>query len=90
MLDIFKIIWDLFVIRDATRKGQMGWRVWAIAIGFVIFLYGTGVPVSLLYEDHPQYKALFIAVLSLDVLAFVAVMVWGIRRYVRQSRQGRA
>jgi len=85
MFELIKIVWDLFVIRDATRKGQMGWRIWAIAIGFVLFLYGTGVPAAILYEDHPQYKPVFIAALILDGLAFLWFMSWGIRRYLRQS-----
>ena len=82
MFEIVKLIWDVFVIRDATRRGQMNWRVWAIGIGFVVFLYGTGLPAELLYEAHPQYKPLFIAAVALDGLAFLCVMVWGIRRYL--------
>jgi hypothetical protein len=45
-----KNLWDLVVIRDATRKGQMGWRIWAIGMGFVVFLYGTALPAEMLYE----------------------------------------
>ena len=81
MFEIVKLIWDVFVIRDATRRGQMSWRIWAIAIGFVVFLYGTGLPAVMLYEAHPQYKPLFMAVMALDGAAFVWFMIWGIRRY---------
>lgn len=82
MLELIKIVWDIFVIRDATRRGQMNWRMWAIAIGFVVFLYGTGLPATLLYEQHPQYKPLFISVMLLDASVFVWFMVWGIRRHL--------
>ncbi len=84
MFEILKILWDVFVLRDASRKGQMNWRIWAIAISFVLFLYGTALPVTLLYEKKPAYKPLFIATLALDGLVFVWFMTWGVRRYLRQ------
>ncbi|WP_348264775.1 hypothetical protein P8935_09595 [Telmatobacter sp. DSM 110680] len=84
MFEIFKIVWDVLVLRDAARKGQLNWRIWTIAICFVLFLYGTGLPVTLLYEKYPGYKPLFIATLALDGLAFVWFMIWGVRRYLRQ------
>jgi hypothetical protein len=84
MFEILKILWDVFVLRDAVRKGQMNWRIWAIAISFVLFLYGTALPVTLLYEKKPEYKPLFIATLALDGLIFVWFMTWGVRRYLRQ------
>ena len=86
MFELFKLFWDVVVLRDAAKKGQLDWRVWVIAIGFVLFLYGTGLPAVLLYESHPQYKALFIATLLVDGLAFVWLMVWGIRRYFRIAK----
>ncbi len=52
---------------------------------FELIIYGTGVPAASLYEDHPQYKPVFIAALILDGLAFLWFMSWGIRRYLRQS-----
>lgn len=85
MFEVIKIIWDLFVIRDATRKGQLNWRIWAAAIGFVLFLYGTGLPAEMLYDEHPQYKPLFIGVMVLDGIVFVGFMIWGWRWQAMQS-----
>ncbi len=62
----------------------MNWRIWGIAISFVLFLYGTALPVALLYEKRPGYKPLFIATLALDGCVFVWFMIWGLRRYLRQ------
>ncbi len=90
MFELFKLAWDVFVLRDAARKGQLNWQVWVIAIGFVLFLYGTGLPVALLYEKHPQYKPLFIGTLALDGLVFIWFMIWGVRRYLRQIAAGKS
>ncbi len=83
MFELFKLLWDVVVLRDAARKGQLNWQVWVIAIVFVLFLYGTGLPAGLLYINHPQYKALFIATLLIDGLATVWMIIWGTRRYFR-------
>lgn len=84
MFEILKIVWDLVVLRDAERKGQMNWRMWVIAISFVLFLYGTALPALLLYEKNPGYKPLFLATLALDGLAFVWFLIWSLRRYCRR------
>lgn len=65
------------------RKGQLNWRGWVVAVAFVLFLYGTGLPVAMLYDKHPQYKVLFIATLAVDGLVFAWFMIWGVRRYLR-------
>ena len=85
MFEMFKLLWDVLMLRDATRKGQLNWRVWVIAIGFVLFLYGTGLPVGMLYQNHRQYRNLFIATLVVDGLAFIWLTIWGVRRYLRQN-----
>jgi hypothetical protein len=90
MFELFKLAWDFFVLRDAARKGQLNWQVWVIAIAFVLFLYGTGLPVALLYDKHPQYKSLFIATLALDGLVFIWFMIWGVRRYLRLMAAGKS
>jgi hypothetical protein len=76
MFELFKIVWDLVVLHDAARKGQLNWRIWAAAFGFVLLLYGTGVPAVLLYEKHPQYKPLFIAALIFDATLFISFTWW--------------
>ena len=90
MFEIFRILWDVVVLRDAARKGQLSRRVWFIAAGFVLFLYGTGLPMTLLYEKHPQYKLLFVATLVMDGTVFAWFMIWGVRRYLRQLAAGKS
>ena len=75
MFEVFKIMWDLFVLRDAQRKGQLGWKKVLFAIGFVLLEYIIALPAVLLYEKHPQYKSVFIAAMVLVVINFVA-FVW--------------
>jgi hypothetical protein len=90
MLELVKLFWDVFVLRDAARRGQLNWRIWVVAVAFVLFLYGTGLPVGMLYDKHPQFKALFIATLVLDGLVFVWFMIWGVRRYFRLKATDRS
>lgn len=90
MFELVKLLWDVFVLRDAARKGQLNWRVWVVAIAFVLFLYGTGLPVAILYEKHPQYKPLFIATLVVDGLVFVWFAIWGVCRYLRLMAASRS
>ncbi len=79
MFEIFKLIWDLVVLRDAARKGQLTLRVWVLAVGFVLFIYLVGLPAALLYESHPEYKPLFIAAMVLVGASFIVVMWLGLR-----------
>ena len=56
MLELVKLVWDVFVLRDAARRGQLNWRVWVVAIAFVLILYGTGLPAAMLYDKHPNTR----------------------------------
>jgi hypothetical protein len=85
MFELVKLIWDVVVLRDVARKGLLNWRIWPLAFGFVSFLYGTGIPATLLYEKHPQYKPLFIAVLIFDAILFVCFVGWVWRWQARQA-----
>ena len=85
MFELLKLLWDLVMVRDAYRRGLLNWRVWAIGIGLVIFLYGTGVPVGLLWDKYPQYGPVFICVLALDGVAVLAVAIWGWRLQARRG-----
>jgi hypothetical protein len=80
-----QIVGDIVVLRDAACKGQLNWRIWPIAFGFVLFLYGTGIPTVLLYEKHPQYEPLFIAAVIFDGILFICFMGWAWRWQSRQS-----
>ena len=83
MLELIKLIVDGLVLRDGARKGLLTWKVVLFAIGFVVLLYGTGLPASLLYQAHPQYKPLFIAAVVFDALMFISFMIFGTRWYLR-------
>jgi hypothetical protein len=39
MIELFKIVWDLVVLRDAARGGQLNWRIWPVTFGFVLVEY---------------------------------------------------
>ena len=79
MIELLKLVWDVIVLRDSARKGLLNWRVFAFAVGFVLLLYGTGIPAVIDYQKHPSHKPLFIAALAFDLLLFVAFMIWGTR-----------
>lgn len=89
MFEIAKLLWDFFVLRDAKRKGQLTARVWLLAIGFLVVIYGVGLPSALLYIKNPAYKPLFIAAIVLVFCSFVTVMWLGIkwRREATRSAQ---
>ena len=90
MLELVKLLIDGVVLRDSARKGLLTWRVIAWAIAFVLLLYGTGLPATLLYQAHPQYKPLFIAAIVFDILLFVVYLFFAIRWYLRQLALQRA
>jgi hypothetical protein len=85
MGELFKLFWDVVVIRDGARKGhKLSVGTVVIAIGFVVILYGTGVPAAVLYQNHPQYKWVLIAALVFDGLLFIAMMIFEIKWYMKQ------
>jgi hypothetical protein len=90
MLEFFKLLVDGFVLRDGARKGLLSWKVMLVGFGFALLLYGTGLPATLLYEKHPQYKPLFIAALVFDGIAFLLFMIFGTRWYFRAAKRLRA
>jgi hypothetical protein len=79
MFELFKLIWDAVVLRDAARKGQVNLKVWPIAFGFVFLLYLIAVPAAALYQKGPQYKPVFLAAMALDALVALAMIVWAVR-----------
>lgn len=85
MFELFKLLWDVVVLRDVARKGQLNWRTWVYGFGFVLFLYGTILPAFLLYDKHPQYKPLFIATLVFDGISLICFMGWAWRWQSRQA-----
>lgn len=85
MFEFFKIIWDVLVLRDAARKGQLTWRIWLIAFGFVLVEYGIGLPAVILYSKDPRYKPLLVAAMVLVAVNLVCFMWFGRRWWLRQS-----
>jgi ABC-type sugar transport system permease subunit len=81
MWEILKVVWDIFVLRDAARKGKLNWRKTGFVVGFVVLEYLIAMPALLLYIQHPQYKPLFIAamVLAVVILVVFAGLAWRLR-----------
>ena len=80
MWELIKLSWDVFVLRDAARRGQLTWRVWLSAFAFVLAIYGIALPAVLLYEKHPEDKSIFIAAMVLVGLITVAFFWISLRR----------
>ena len=90
MLELVKIIWDLVMIRDASRRGLLNWRIWALSFAVVFTLYATAVPATLLWDKHPQYKPVFLGVVVFDGVGLVAFLIWAWRWQLRQREKKRA
>ena len=56
MFELFKIIWDVVVLRDAARRGQLNWRIWPVTFGFALLEYCLGLATMTFYINHPEYK----------------------------------
>ena len=89
MFEFIQIAWDIFMLRDSARKGRLKLRAAVLAFVFVVLLYGTGVPAAALYQNHPQYKPLFLSTMAFDLLLLVAFIVWAIRYNLKIRRERR-
>lgn len=78
MFELFKIVWDLIVMRDAVHKKQLNLRKGLIAAGLTTLGYLILVPAAALYEKHPQYKPLFIAAIVLTAIDFAFLIGLGL------------
>lgn len=85
MFELCKLLWDLVVLRDRARKGQLNWRTWVYGFGFALIEYGIALSAVMLYEKHPQYKPVFIAAMVLVVINAPCFMWWAWRWQSRQS-----
>lgn len=90
MFELFKIVWDIVVLRDVARKGQYGWRIWPVAFGFVIFEYAIGLSAVLLYEKHPEYKLVFLVAMAFIAISFIGFMWWAWRWQSRLAAERKA
>lgn len=91
MGELFKVCWDLFTIRHYSRQGmKLSAGDYVVAIGSVIFLYGTAVPAAVLYQNHPQYKWVLIATLVVDGIVFVALFVYEVKWWIKHRAAAQA
>jgi hypothetical protein len=91
MGELFKVAWDLFTIRHYQRQGmKLSAGDYVVAIGAVIFLYGTAVPAAVLYQNHPQYKWVLIVTLVFDGILFIALFVWEVKWWIKHRAAARA
>jgi hypothetical protein len=81
MWEMLKVAWDIFVLRDAARRGKLNWRKTGFVVGFVVLEYLIVMPALILYIQHPQYKTLFIVAIVLAVVILVAFLslAWRLR-----------
>ena len=85
MWEILKVIWDVFVLRDAARSGKLNWRKTGFVVGWVVLEYLIVMPPLLLYIQHPQFRRLFIAAMVLASIVLVVFMWLAFRWRSRQS-----
>jgi hypothetical protein len=81
MWEMLKVAWDIFVLRDAAKRGKLNWRKTGLVVGFVVLEYLIVMPALILYIQHPQYKTLFVAAIVLAVVILVAFvsLAWRLR-----------
>jgi Na+/melibiose symporter-like transporter len=89
MWELAKLVWNLFVLRRNTVKGEMTWRVWLSALAFVVVIYAIALPATLLYEKHPEDKPIFIAAIVAVGIITVAYFWLAIRWRLRLRRENR-
>lgn len=75
MFEIFKPIWDLFMLRRSFKSGQMNVRKTLIALGLTALAYVLVVPAAVLYDKHPQYLPVLIIAAVLAGLDFL-FLIW--------------
>src|ERR1700677_1688136 len=84
MGELFKACWDVFTIRHYQRQGmKLSAGDYVVAIGYVVFLYATGVSAAVLYQNHPQYKWVLIATLVFDGILTIAMFVYEIKWWIK-------
>lgn len=84
MGETFKICWNVVVLRHYSRQGmKLSAGDYVVAIGSVIFLYGTAVPAAVLYQNHPQYKWVLIATLVFDGILLITLFVWEVKWWIK-------
>ena|ERR1700677_1491860 len=84
MGELFKVCWDVFTIRHYQRQGmKLSAGDYVVAIGYVVFLYATGVSAAVLYQNHPQYKWVLVVTLVIDGIVTIAMFVWEVKWWIK-------
>lgn len=76
MFEIFKIIWDLFMMRRAAKAGQLNWRRGLISFALVCLAYAFAIPASVYHDKHPDANAIFytgLVLASLDMAFLIGL-----------------
>ncbi len=87
MFELIKLAWDAVVLRDSARKGEMTWKVWLAAGGFLAAIYGIGLPAILLLDKYPNDKRIFPAAATLIGVVVVIYFWLAIRWRLRLRRE---
>jgi membrane protein YdbS with pleckstrin-like domain len=90
MIELVKLLFDGAVLREGARSGLLTWRVWAVAIGFVAFVWGIGLPAGLYYAKHPDAKWVFVAAMSFLLVTLIFFIIFGARWYLSATATFRA
>lgn len=70
MFELFKVVWDLFMMRRSWKSGQLNLHKTLIALGLTALAYVLVIPAAVLWDKHPQYAPLLIAGIVLAALDF--------------------
>lgn len=78
MLELFKLAWDFFVLRNEAKHGRLKPRMFVLAGAFLFVLYGIVLPCGLYYINHPNALPLFVAAVVLAAVSAVITAWLGI------------
>lgn len=87
MFELVKLAWDAVVLRDSAQKGEMTWKVWLAALGFLAVLYGIGLPAILLMDKYSNDKRILPAAGGLIGVVMVIYFWLAIRWRLRLRRE---
>jgi heme A synthase len=73
MADLLKLVWEVFVLADSIRKGEMTKGAWIGAGVFLLAIAGIGVPTVIYYNRHPDASA-HVAIDAAVLLALVLIV----------------
>jgi hypothetical protein len=88
MFELIKLTWNLIVLRDSMRKGEMTAGVWGAALLCLLVIASIGIPTVLYYDRHPDASArVLIEAGVLLGLVLIAYFWLAIRWRLRLNRE---